>query len=157
MSGKTLSIAEKEERYLDEYEKQEINLLLLYAKAMKLLNYQLEQVKYALIGGLNYKAAEEGKQNAPNPRLVKMSCDLTKTIKECTRLHIQITEKDLKKAGSRSLEDKIKYLVRFIKNLPPGHRQSALDDIAETLMLNIDLKYPVGRPEEGFVHPMHRD
>lgn len=149
----TLTPSEKAEKYADQYEKNEINLIILYEKAMKLLDYQLEQVKHALIGDMAYL---EGQKRPPEAKLIKMNCDLAKTIKQCTDLHLKITKEDLKRAGSRTLEDKIQYLVRFLKNLPQGHREAAINQISEALMLRIERKLPNGRTPNGYVHPMDK-
>lgn len=148
-----LSIAEKAENFRAEYEKQEINLLLMYERAMKLLNHQLGQLENALLGGMNYKEADK---RAPEPKIVKMSCDLAKTIKDVTKLHMEIAKSEMKSAAGRTLEQKMQFATEFLAKLPAGYRQKAIEGLSEQLQLNIERRFPTGRRPDGYIHPMDR-
>lgn len=148
---KTKSISQKTAEFRADYQKREINLLLAYERCMRVLDLQLETVENQLTAGMAYHEGILSKD------LIKFSCDLSKTIKEITKLHIQV--QDVASKGNKkplSLEEKKEHAVAFIAGLPPGHREECIQMLSDQLLFRWSRKMPNGHPPENFVHPLDR-
>lgn len=144
-------IEKKSEKYLQKYQKAEINALLVWERVMKLLDNMLDRIERQMFGGLQYKS------DLPvNADLVKLITDIGRVVKDLTKLHLQIMKADASAINNRSLNEKIEFVVRFITNLPPGYRKTCIEQLGSKLSISVARIDPVGRPSKSYIHPMDR-
>ena len=125
----SLSISEHAQKHYKEYAKRDTSMQDVFEQTLKIVQELQSRVGSEMFRGMQYKDAKEGFGIPLDSSLVKSAQGLGTLVVRLQGLHMKMLKEGELQASKMSLEEQMKYVVNFVKKLPPGYKQTLIQEL----------------------------